>query len=82
MRPSFITSSLSALIFIYAFIYFLNVKDKIKDEHNIVIIILLFSIAIGMHSVHHYKEEIYYNYNPLKTFTIFPDDDTISRSSV
>lgn len=75
MRPSFLTSVLSVIIYLFAFLYFLIVKHNIKDDHNHIIILFLLSIVIGLHSLHHYFEEIYYNYNPLKTFTIIPSDE-------
>ena len=75
MRPSFISSVISAIIFIVALLYFIIVKHNIKDDHNHIIILFLLAIVIGLHSLHHYIEEIYYNYNPLKTFTIIPNDE-------
>lgn len=63
MRPSFIASVLSGLLILYAFILvILNYKKiNIKD---IIIIILLFALVLGLHAIHHYYEEIFFNFNP------------------
>jgi len=64
MRPSFISSTLSGIIIFIASIYYISNIKQI-NETNQTIILLLLGIGIGIHSLSHYYEEIYFNFNPL-----------------
>jgi len=63
MRPSFITQIFSG-IFILISLFFLT-KYKFDDPFKNIIILLGFSIALGIHGLQHSVEEIYYDFNPL-----------------
>ena len=64
MRPSFLGAGLSTIIATIATILFL-MNYKTMSNKNIIKILLLISIAFGIHAQSHYYEEIYYDYNPL-----------------
>jgi hypothetical protein len=59
MRPSFIGSGLAALLILFAII------AAYQRQQNTVIVLLLFSIALSLHSLMHFNEELYYGWNPL-----------------
>jgi hypothetical protein len=61
-KPSVISHILQGLILFYIFILLL------LDEQNMnkLIILLLLSVAIGIHSITHLGLEIYYKYNPIE----------------
>jgi hypothetical protein len=65
MRPSFIGQAFNGLLMlatlIYAFVYW-----KVLSNYEQIVVISLLSIQIGLHSVLHHIEEIYYNFNPLE----------------
>jgi hypothetical protein len=65
MRPSFIGHIMNGLLLFFALWMFYNNWNTI-DKTNIIIIIILLSIAIGIHSILHHCEEIYYDFNPLE----------------
>jgi len=52
---------------IYLALYFPKVISR--DPYQILVLILLFSIAIGIHGISHMGMETVYNYNPLMLFT-------------
>ncbi len=51
---------------ILLFVHFLKIKKM--EPYKLILLILLFSIAIGVHSLSHLGLEIYYGYNPLELF--------------
>ena len=64
MRPSFIISGLSAIVAVFAtIIYLLNYKNLTIE--STIKILLLISIAVGIHSMTHHYEEIYHKWNPI-----------------
>ena len=66
MRPSFIASTLSGLIIFIAIILFIiNYKTLVSDNKYFINTLILLSIAIGIHGLSHYFEEIYIDFNPL-----------------
>jgi hypothetical protein len=56
------------IAFYLFFVYFYVIK-KI-DPHKLIVLILLFSIAIGIHGLSHLGLESIYGYNPIHSFTI------------
>ena len=65
MRPSFLGLGITGIITTIAIItYILNFKKFNTNEH--VTLLFLMSITIGIHSILHHYEEIYYGFNPLK----------------
>lgn len=65
MRPSFIGHIMNALLLLIALVLSYVNRDKITAD-NTIVIILLMSIAIGIHAILHHIEEIVYGFNPLK----------------
>jgi hypothetical protein len=63
MRPSFIAQIFSGLLILIS-LFFL-IKFKFDDPFKSIILLLAFSIAIGIHGLQHSVEEIYYDFNPL-----------------
>jgi hypothetical protein len=68
MRPSFIYHQVQAilvLILIFMTIYLsYNAQINLLSKEMLVILLLI-SINIGIHSNLHYQEEIHFNFNPL-----------------
>ena len=68
MRPSFIYHQIQAtlvLVLIFMTIYLLYSKQIDLLSIETLVILLLISINIGIHSNLHYQEEIHFNFNPL-----------------
>ena len=75
MRPSFIIGMLSGLlIFVSIIIAIINYNIISKDITTSLVVLLMFSITIGIHGIHHVYEELYFNFNPLKGKWI-PNDE-------
>jgi len=68
-RPSFLSYILQSLIFAVFLIYFIN-NYKSLSKRDMTFMILLISIAIGIHSMLHDREERYYGFNPLESSDI------------
>ena len=66
-RPSFFAFVLNGLLLGVAIIMF-AMNYKTLDTKNSIVIILILSIAVGIHSMLHYREEKDYKFNPLKKF--------------
>ncbi len=64
MRPSFLGLVTTGFLILIAFCLIIYHRKSIKMTEFIVVIILL-SIAISVHSLQHNVEEIFYNFNPL-----------------
>lgn len=64
MRPSFLAHVLNGITLFVALILF-GMNYNQFDTHAIIKILLLMSIAIGIHGILHHCEEIYYGFNPL-----------------
>lgn len=65
MRPSFLISIISGLVFLYAMIIFILYRNEISDQDfKYVTILILISMFLGIHSLNHANEEIYFNFNP------------------
>lgn len=64
-RPSFLGFMLNGLLLGIGIIMF-AINYKTLDTNYSILIILILSIAIGVHSMLHYREEKDYGFNPLK----------------
>ena len=65
LRPSFIASALSGtIIFAALILFFINYQNISKNPYEFIVILTLIGIGFGIHSVSHYYEEIYYDFNP------------------
>ena len=72
MRPSIIAQGFSGILVFIALVYFLYKLNYNKYEFNAlscITILLLFSIAFGVHGLLHVNQEIYYDFNPLSNKT-------------
>jgi uncharacterized membrane protein len=67
VRPSFLGFMLNGLLLGIGFIIFVLNYKKIGIK-NMIIILLVMSIAVGIHSMLHYREEKDYGFNPIKKF--------------
>ena len=63
-RPSFFGFILQGFLLAIFFIYFIN-SYKTLSNKDIMHVSLLASVAIGVHSMLHDREERYYGFNPL-----------------
>ena len=67
-RPSFLSMGFTGILLTVAIIVFLiNYKDITGSNSTgtLLMLILLFTIAAGVHGLQHLGEQIYYNFNPL-----------------
>lgn len=64
-RPSFLAFMLNGLLLGLSVVMF-ALNYKTIDTNSSIMIILVMSIAIGVHSMLHYREEKDYGFNPLK----------------
>jgi hypothetical protein len=69
--PSMYAHTLSGIVLAAGILYLMayNAKIMSKDPYQIVVLILLFSIAISIHGLSHLGLETVYNYNPLSLLT-------------
>lgn len=65
-RPSFLGMILQSLLLAVFIIYFIN-NYKSLSKKDLMLFIVLTSIAVGIHSMLHDREERYYGFNPLET---------------
>jgi len=65
--PSFYAHIANGILLLLAIILLCQNYSKIKkvDPYKLVILVLLFSISIGIHGLSHLGLEKIYNYNPL-----------------
>lgn len=64
-RPSFIGFLMQGILLAFFVVYFIN-NYKMLSKKDIMLYILLLSIAMGLHSIIHDREERYYGFNPLE----------------
>jgi hypothetical protein len=64
-RPSFIAFMLNGILLGLALLIFIF-NYKSFDNKELVTLVLLGSIAVGVHSMLHFREEKEYGFNPLK----------------
>lgn len=64
MRASFLSFILCAILATYASIMFFINYNNMSNE-AIIMSLFLMSIVWSMHTMHHYYEEIYFDFNPL-----------------
>ena len=69
LNPSFYAHIVNAIFLLVAFILFYkNFSEIMKTKPDkLIIIMLLFSLAIGVHGLSHLGLESVYGYNPMKT---------------
>ena len=65
LLPSFIGMIVGVFFLVYGVILFIINLKKISTK-DIIIILLLISIAISFHAILHFLNEIYYNFNPIQ----------------
>jgi len=81
MRPSFIAQGISGIISMSILIYMIYlIYTGFKLEPIAMVQVgLLLSIAIGVHGIQHFFEELHYNFNPLLTGEYIPSDTPVVR---
>lgn len=72
MRPSFLANNFSGILILISFIILF--KYNFTDVYKNMILLLSFSIALGIHGIQHSIEEIYYDFNPFKNKWKVRDD--------
>ena len=65
VRPSFLGLITSGFLMLFALIIFYNNYRKLAAP-QVIMILLLLSIAVSAHSGLHSVEEIYYGWNPIE----------------
>lgn len=63
MRPSFVGHVINGILAFIGTILFLKYYETFTSE-QLVSLVLLLSIAYGVHAILHHYEEIYYDFNP------------------
>lgn len=78
--PSIMAHMLNGLLLFTAVVYVLFNLPKIQtlDTYNVLIVILLFSIAMGVHGLSHLFLEKEYNYVPFNLWKL-PKDKKLSN---
>jgi hypothetical protein len=68
LLPSFYAHVINGILLLVAFILLLQNYRSIKnmDKYKLIILVLLFSIATGIHGLSHLGLENTYGYNPLQ----------------
>ena len=64
-RPSFLGLVASGFLILAALIVAIVYSGELSPK-SVVMILLLFAIAVSVHSLQHSVEEIYYRFNPLR----------------
>lgn len=75
LRPSFFGFILNGLLIALFIYYYFSRNTQINDK-EMAGFILLFSIAVGVHTILHYYEETFYQFNP---FNFFYESNKISQ---
>lgn len=72
MYPSIITHTLNGLFLIISFLFVIFYYSKLQnlDTYRILVLLLLFSIVIGVHGISHLGLEREYGYSPYNIFSI------------
>jgi hypothetical protein len=68
LAPSFYAHIINGLLLLFAFVILYKNYDKISnlEPYKILVMILFFSVGIGVHGLSHLGLEKNYNYNPLR----------------
>ncbi len=68
LAPSFYAHIINGLLLLFAFVILYKNYDKISnlESYKILVMILFFSVGIGIHGLSHLGLEKNYNYNPLR----------------
>lgn len=68
--PAIVAHTFSGGVLLASILYFASYFSKIisRDPYQLLVLILLFSIAIGIHGISHIGLESVYDYNPLSLF--------------
>jgi hypothetical protein len=68
LLPSFYAHIINGLLLLVAFIILLQNYNSFKsmDKYRVITLVLLFSIAVGVHGISHLGLEKIYGYNPLQ----------------
>ena len=66
--PSLYAHAMSGILLAISVLYLVTYTSKImsRDPYQILVLMLLFSVAIGVHGISHTGLEVVYGYNPLR----------------
>jgi hypothetical protein len=69
--PSYYAHIMNGLLLFVAFIVFYKNYSKIRhlEPYKLLMLILIFSLAVGVHGLSHLGLENIYNYNPLSFYS-------------
>lgn len=81
MRPSFIGHALNGFLVLAAIFLFFRYYKTLSSE-SMIEIVLLFSIAFGVHAILHHYEEIYYDFNPYRNKWMVNDDAILTVRNI
>lgn len=72
LNPSFYAHIINALLLLLALIIIIKNYKIIKhiEPYKIIIIVLLFSIVIGIHGLLHLGQESIYGFNPIRNLLL------------
>ena len=67
LAPSFYAHILNGILLLFAFIILYKNYSKIRniEPYKLIILILIFSLSIGIHGLSHSGMEQKYNFNPI-----------------
>ncbi len=68
-KPSYLSGGLNGLLVLIAVILIIKNWNELKslDSYKMIILIILLSLAVGIHSLVHSNLETAYKWNPLET---------------
>jgi len=71
LTPSFYAHIINGVLLFMALIILFNNYSKfvILDPYKLILLVLIFSISIGIHGLSHLGLETNYNYNPMNLIT-------------
>lgn len=81
MRPSFFGHVINGFLILIAVVLFFQNYKTISPE-SMIEFALLFSIAFGIHSIIHFYEEIYYDFNPFGNKWKIRDDAVLNVRNI
>ena len=78
MYPSIITHTLNGLVLILSFLFLFMYFSKLQslDAYRMLVLILLFSLVLGVHGISHLGLEREYGYSPYNILSIPKPNDT------
>lgn len=76
MRASVVISAVSGLLILYCIMLYLRLSTAVDGSEQIKLLLLI-SIALGIHATQHSTDELHYDFNPLAGKMDFTRDDPV-----